>query len=413
MTKPLRFLTCGSVDDGKSTLIGRLLLDSKAILTDQLATLAKTSKKRGTDGLELALLTDGLIAEREQGITIDVAYRYFATPKRNFIIADCPGHEEYTRNMVTGASTAEAAIILVDATRGVRPQTRRHGYLVSLLRIPTVFVAVNKMDAVGYQQSVYEAIVKETHAYLAPLDIPEVRFLPVSALAGDNVVEASEQMPWWHEEPLLAQLEEVKAPPILGTGEAVARFPVQYVLRHHESAYRGYLGRVESGCFTVGDAVTLLPSGQAATIAGIDRLDGTQQTAQAGESVALRLAEERDVSRGDVIALTAALPVVTKSLTATLCWFDDMPLNPAQVYLLRHGTAEVKAKIVSIPHRVDVNTQALVPNPSTVSRNDIVEATLQLATPIACDPYTTNRQTGSFILVDTFTNATVAAGLIR
>ena len=414
MIKPLRFLTCGSVDDGKSTLIGRLLYDSKAILADQFATLEKVSAKRGREKVDLALLTDGLMAEREQGITIDVAYRYFATPRRSFIIADCPGHEQYTRNMITGASTADAAIILVDATRGVRPQTRRHAYLVSLLGIKHVFVAINKLDAMGYSKDRYEELVTEVTQYLMPLGIADLNFIPISALEGDNLVDKSEKMPWWNGEPLLTQLENLA--PMVVDSKAHFRFPVQFVLRHHATDFRGYQGRIESGSVAVGDEIAILPTGLTSKIVKIVAFDTERESASEGQSVTLILEDERDISRGDLFAHTDTVLEPTRQINATLCWFADEPLNPANTFLLRHGTAAVRCKIKNIVNRIEVNTQEsndFSESTDKVERNDIVTVEITLQTPIVADKYTENKVNGSFILVDTFTNNTVAAGLVR
>jgi sulfate adenylyltransferase subunit 1 len=409
MQKPLRFLTCGSVDDGKSTLIGRLLYDSKAILADQFATLEKVSAKRGREKVDLALLTDGLMAEREQGITIDVAYRYFATPRRSFIIADCPGHEQYTRNMITGASTADAAIILVDATRGVRPQTRRHAYLVNLLGIKHVFVAINKLDAVGYSQARYEELVKEVKDYLAPFQIADLRFIPLSALEGDNLVDASENMPWWSGTPLLTQLEDLTDDPVVAV--SAFRFPVQYVLRHHATDFRGYQGRVESGVVKVGDEIAILPSGFTSKITKIVTLDGELESAAEGQSVTLVLEDERDISRGDLFAHPTDAPTPTKEIKATVSWFADEPLNMSRAFTLRHGTSAVKCKIKNIHAFIDINTQESIQK-EDAERNDIFIAEIALQNQIAPDSYSENRANGAFILVDSFTNNTVAVGLI-
>jgi sulfate adenylyltransferase subunit 1 len=407
----LRFITAGSVDDGKSTLIGRLLHDSRAILADQLAAVARASSKRGNEALDLSLLTDGLEAEREQGITIDVAYRYFATPQRKFIIADTPGHEQYTRNMATGASTADAAVILVDARKGVLPQTRRHTCIAHLLGVRHIVVAVNKMDLVGYDEAAFERIRADCLAFAAGLGIPDLRFLPMSALAGDMVVERGDALPWYNGPTLLELLESLE--PADEAATLPARFPVQLVIRPGAGTdFRGYAGRLESGVLRPGDEVFVLPTGQRTRIAGIVVLGVAREVAVAGDSVTLTLADEVDVSRGDLIAATDAVPSPVKALDARVCWLDTAPLDAARRYLLKHTTRTVRAKISAVVDRVDIHTLERVPT-NTVSLNDIAHLRLALAQPIAADAYAANRATGAFILIDEATHQTVAAGMIE
>ncbi|HRA80101.1 MAG TPA: sulfate adenylyltransferase subunit CysN [Thauera sp.] len=411
----LRFLTCGSVDDGKSTLIGRLLFDSKTILADTLNAIEKTSARRGMAAVDLSLLTDGLQAEREQGITIDVAYRYFSTGRRKYIIADAPGHEQYTRNMVTAASTANLAIILVDARKGILTQTRRHSYLASLVGIPHLLVAVNKMDLVGYDQAVFERIKAEYLAFATQLGIKDVRFIPISALAGDMIVDRGERLSWYDGPTLLDILESA---PAAHTEQAEDfRFPVQYVCRPHDSAnpdlhdYRGFMGRVESGEIAVGDAITVLPSGASSRVRKIEL--GTQSLPSAihEQSVTLLLEDEIDISRGDLIVKSAEAPEPVKQIDATLCWLSETPLSPARTYLVRHTTREVKAKLAKIDYRLDVNTLEREAA-SGLAMNDIARVTLKLAQPIVADRYSDNRATGAFIIIDETNNNTVGAGMI-
>ena len=411
----LRFLTCGSVDDGKSTLIGRLLFDSKTILADTLNAIEKTSAKRGMTAVDLSLLTDGLQAEREQGITIDVAYRYFTTGTRKYIIADAPGHEQYTRNMVTAASTANLAIILVDARKGVQTQTRRHSYLASLVGIPHLLVAVNKMDLVDYDQAVFEKIKADYLAFAEKLGIKDLRFIPLSALNGDMVVDRGERLGWYNGPTLMNILEST---PAAHTEKAEDfRFPVQFVCRPQDSAnpalhdYRGFMGRVESGEIAVGDAVTVLPSGLTSTVKAIEI--GGEQIARAihEQSVSILLADEIDISRGDMIIKTAEQPLTTKQVDATVCWLSETPMSPARTYLLRHTSREVKAKIAKIDYRLDVNTLKQE-STATLAMNDIAQLTLKLAQPIFADAYDKNRSTGAFIIIDESTNNTVGAGMI-
>jgi len=406
----LRFLTAGSVDDGKSTLIGRLLYDTKAILADQLAALERTSQRRGQE-LDLSLLTDGLTAEREQGITIDVAYRYFATALRKFIIADAPGHEQYTRNMVTAASTAQLAIVLVDARHGVVTQTRRHATLAHLLGIPHLVVAVNKMDLVGYREDTYAGIVADFLAFAERTGIDDVRFVPMSALNGDMVVDRGAHLSWYDGPTLLQTLETAEAPPTLAA--APFRFPVQYVARPTATTPRGFMGRVEAGSIGVGDAVTLLPSGLTTRIRAIRTWNGDQARALLHDAVTLVLADEIDVSRGDMLVHAGNAPDISRALDATLCWFGEKPLDARRPYLLRHTTREVRAKIARIDHLWNVSTQEAEPAPPTLRMNDIGRVALSLAQPVFADRYQANHVTGSFILIDETTNATVAAGLVE
>jgi sulfate adenylyltransferase subunit 1 len=412
----LRFITAGSVDDGKSTLIGRLLHDTRAILEDQLAAVARASSKRGQESIDLSLLTDGLEAEREQGITIDVAYRYFATPLRKFIIADTPGHEQYTRNMVTAASTADAAVILVDARKGILPQTRRHTYIAHLLGVRQVIVAVNKMDLVGFDETVFERIRKDFLTFVSTLGIPDLRFIPISASRGDLVVERGENMPWYRGAALLAVLEELNA-----ADEADAlplRFPVQLVVRPGAGKdFRGYAGRIESGVLSRGTEVLALPSGRRTTVKDIISLGESLPVAIAGDSVTLVLADDIDVSRGDMLADPDLAPRAAKALEARICWLSSKPLEaralPSARFVLKHTTRRVPAKLIALNSRIDVNTLEEQAVPEGLAMNDIAHVALALAQPIFVDPYRTNRATGSFILVDEVSNQTLAAGMIE
>ena len=416
MTELLRFATAGSVDDGKSTLIGRLLHDSKSIFEDQLEAVELSSQRRGDTYVNLALLTDGLRAEREQGITIDVAYRYFATPRRKFIIADTPGHVQYTRNMVTGASLADLAIVLVDARKGVIEQSRRHAFLATLLGIRHLVLCVNKMDLVDWSESVFDDIAREFEAFVERIDSThevEVTPIPVSALNGDNVVDASPNLSWYAGPPLLEHLEKVDVhdhDPVQG------RFPVQYVIRpmsdeHHD--YRGYAGQVAGGTFHPGDEVVVLPSGLRSRIAAIDTLEGDVTEAFAPMAVTIRLEDEIDISRGDLIAPVGQEPVVTQELVADVCWMIDKPLTAGGKYSIKHTTRMAKAVVSELVHRLDVNTLDEDPEPTELGLNGIGRVRLRVSSPLAVDPYGTNRITGSFILVDDATNATAGAGLIR
>ena len=416
----LRFITAGSVDDGKSTLIGRLLHDSRAILEDQYSAVERASRQRGNEAIDLSLLTDGLEAEREQGITIDVAYRYFATPRRNFIIADTPGHEQYTRNMVTGASTAEAAVVLIDARKGLLPQSRRHIYLSALLGLAEIIVAVNKMDLVGYDEAVFHAIRQQVLDFARRLDHRRVSFVPVCALLGDMVVERGSRLTWWQGPTLLEALEAVDAS--RDQMSLPARFAVQWVGRippgqsgpegPSPGEPRGYLGRLESGVLRSGQEVLVLPAGRATRIRGILSLDGAADAAVAGDSVTLVLEDQIDVSRGDLIVPPANAPRVSQSISATLCWLSPEPFEAQRRYWLRHTTRTVPARVRAIDARVEINTLQRDPFTAALAMNDIVHAHLTLQKPIACDPYERIRTTGAFILIDEVTNHTVAAGLI-
>ncbi|WP_193210809.1 sulfate adenylyltransferase subunit CysN [Luteolibacter marinus] len=410
----LRFTTAGSVDDGKSTLIGRLLYDSKSIFEDQLEAIEETSKRRGDGHVDLALLTDGLKAEREQGITIDVAYRYFATPKRKFIIADTPGHIQYTRNMVTGASTANLAIILVDARKGVIEQTKRHSFIANLLRIQHVVVAVNKMDLMDYSQEVYEKIIKDYQEFASRLDnIVDITPIPISALNGDNVVDKSENMPWFQGPSLLYHLENVY---VGGEENHVdARFPVQWVIRPQSDEwhdFRGYAGRVAGGVFKPGDEISVLPSGFTSRIKSIHTADGHLEEAFAPQSVTLTLTDEIDISRGDMIIKQNNPPKVAQDLEAMICWFSNKPMTSRSKVLLRHTTREMQAIVSEVKYLVDINTLHKIEGAGTFAMNDIGRVTLRTAQPVIHDSYRRNRQTGSFILIDPGTNETVAAGMI-
>jgi sulfate adenylyltransferase subunit 1 len=406
----VRIVTAGSVDDGKSTLIGRLLHDSRAILEDQLAAVARASSRRGHDGVDLSLLTDGLEAEREQGITIDVAYRYFATPRRKFILADSPGHEQYTRNMVTGASTADVALLLVDARKGVLPQTRRHTYLAHLLGIRHLFVVVNKMDLAGYDRATFEAIREAFLDFAASLAIPDLRFFPISALAGDLVVERGDRIAW-HAGPTL--LEALETVPVQDEAAALpARFVVQLVIRDDAGGSRRYAGRVASGELRPGDAVVVLPGGRRTAAREILGFDGPRTVAVAGDSIALTLADEVDIARGDIIAAAGAPPRTLTSVDATVCWFDEEPLRPEARYLLKAATRTVTARIAALTDRLDVQTLQTATATAPLAMNDVGRLRLALQQPIAADAYAANRETGAFVLIDPATNRTVAAGMI-
>jgi sulfate adenylyltransferase subunit 1 len=411
----LRFITAGSVDDGKSTLIGRLLHDTRAVFEDQLAAVARASQKRGQEDIDLSLLTDGLEAEREQGITIDVAYRYFATPLRKFIIADTPGHEQYTRNMVTGASTADAAVILIDARKGMLPQTRRHAYIAHLLGVRHVVVAVNKMDLVGFDETVFERIREDFLSFGSSLDIADLRFIPISALRGDLVVERGDSMSWYRGPTLLAALEEIYVAD--EAGALPLRFPVQLVVRSGAGKdFRGYAGRVESGTLFPGTELVALPSGQRTVVRDIVSLDQSLPVAVAGDSVIVVLADDIDVSRGDMLADPAHRPHALKSVRARICWLSsdllDARTASAARLLLKHTTRSVKAKLLSLNYRVDINTLAQQAAPAGLAMNDIAQVSLSLAQPLFADAYELNRATGSFILIDEATNQTLAAGMI-
>ncbi len=409
----LRFATAGSVDDGKSTLIGRLLYDSKQVLTDQLAHVEQTSQRMGHDFLDLSLLTDGLRAEREQGITIDVAYRYFATAQRRFIIADTPGHEQYTRNMVTGASTADLAIVLIDARKGVIAQSKRHAFISSLLGIPHVVVCVNKMDLVDYDQEVFDAIVEDFDTFGARLELPDVTFIPISALLGDNVVDRSEAMPWYQGPPLLYHLEHVH---IASDRNLIdVRFPVQWVIRPPSSSvadYRAYAGQVAGGVMRPGDEVVVLPSGQHSTIAGIDTFDGPVEEAFPPMSVALRLTDEIDVGRGSTIVRKQNQPTVSTSFECLVCWMSEEPLNPRRRYLVKHTTRTAMVAGVDVRYRIDVESLRRDDDVTSLELNDLARVHMRLSAPLVFDSYRRNRVTGSLIVIDEATNETVAAGVI-
>ncbi len=409
----LRFTTAGSVDDGKSTLIGRLLYDSKAIFEDQLKAVENTSKRKGLEGVDLALFTDGLRDEREQGITIDVAYRYFTTPKRKFIIADTPGHIQYTRNMVTGASTANAALILVDARNGVIEQTKRHAFIASLLQIPHIIVCINKMDLVDYSEKVYETIISQFEEFSSKLYVKDIRFLPISALNGDNVVNRSENMPWYQGAPLLHTLEHMHISSDLNKIDA--RFPVQTVLRPQREGfidYRGYAGRVASGIFRPGDDIVILPSGFTSKIKSIDTYDGTVEEAYAPMSVAISLEDDIDISRGDMIVRANNRPESSQEFDAMLCWLNNQPARPRAKYTILHTSNEQKAMIKEVVYKIDINTYNRDEDDKDLNMNDIARIKVRTTRPLMIDEYRDNRITGSFVLVDDATHETVAAGMI-
>lgn len=431
----LRFTTAGSVDDGKSTLIGRLLYDSKSIFEDQLEAVRRASIRKGNEHINLALLTDGLRAEREQGITIDVAYRYFATPKRKFIIADTPGHVQYTRNMVTGASTANAAIILIDARNGVTEQTHRHSYIASLLQIPHLIIAVNKMDLVEYSEEVYESIKHDFGAFAAKLDVKDIRFVPISALNGDNVVDRSNNMPWYGGGTLRYILENIH----VGSdyNHVDPRFPVQYVIRPISEKwhdYRGYAGRIAGGVFHKGDRVMVLPSGFVTTLESIDVYTPSSASPKPGEeihdeykmegsiesleeafapmSVTFRLSDDLDISRGDMIVREDNMPSVGQDIEVMMCWMSPQPMTAGTKYFLRHTTTEMRCIVKEIVHKVDVNTLEEVPDGKELKVNEIARVQLRTTKPLFYDSYRRNRQTGSIILIDEGTFNTVGVGMI-
>jgi sulfate adenylyltransferase subunit 1 len=408
----LRFLTCGSVDDGKSTLIGRLLYDTKTLLSDTVATLERQAAKRGLSALDLSLLTDGLIAEREQGITIDVAYRYFATAQRKFIIADAPGHEQYTRNMVTAASTADVAVLLVDARRGILPQTKRHATIATLLGVHQLIVAVNKMDLVGYDLAVFERIRAEFRAWLAQHQEmhADVRFIPISALEGDMVVERGSNLAWY-DGPTFVELLE-SAPATQLDADAPLRFPVQWVCRPSQSDFRGYAGRIEAGTIAVGDEVIVLPAGSRSRVTRIGIGERELSSAFAGQSVMVSLADEIDISRGDMLVRAADAQIEPRrEIEATICWLSTEPLAPARGYALQHTTRAVKAKIAAVDAKLDIHALTWAPDGAVVL-NDLARVRIKTQQPLVADRYEGNRGTGSFILIDEATNNTVAAGLI-
>jgi sulfate adenylyltransferase subunit 1 len=409
----LRFTTAGSVDDGKSNLIGRLLYDSKSIFEDQMEAVKRSSERKGLENIDLSLLTDGLKAEREQGITIDVAYRYFATPKRKFIIADTPGHIQYTRNMVTGASTANLALILIDARNGVMEQTCRHSYIASLLQIPHLIVCVNKMDLVDYAEERFNEIVEVYTEFASKLDVNDIRFIPISALLGDNVVNHSDNMPWYQGGTLLSTLETVH----VGSDEnhIDARFPVQTIIRPHSDAYhdyRGYAGRVAGGIFRPGDKVTILPSGLNSTIKSIDTFKGPVEEAFPPMSVSMTLEDDIDVSRGDMIVTENNQPEVSQDIDCMMCWLNPRGPQPGAKYFLRHTTREVRSVIKEIYYKININTLQRITDTQDVRMNDIFKVHLRTTQPLMVDGYRENRNSGSLILIDETTNETVAAAMI-
>jgi sulfate adenylyltransferase large subunit len=408
-TELLRLVTCGSVDDGKSTLIGRLLYDTKQIFVDQLEHIEDVSRRRGNEYVDLALLTDGLRAEREQGITIDVAYRSFVTPRRRFQLADAPGHVQYTRNMVTGASTAELGIVLVDARQGVLEQTRRHAYILSILRVPHAVVAVNKMDLVDWSQERFEEIASKLDA----LGLPDLVVIPISALQGDNVVERSERMPWYDGTPLLEHLETVE---IASDRDLDSRrFPVQWVIRpqseeHHD--FRGYAGQVAGGVWSAGDEVVVVPAGLRTQVEAVETIDGPLEAAIPPMSATIRLADDLDVSRGDMLADPADPPTIARELEARVCWMSERPLEPPARLAVKQTTRSVRAIADELVSRIDVHTLADVPGPETLGLNDIGVVRLRLSEPLCVDPYEENRTTGAFVLIDESSNETVGAGMV-
>jgi bifunctional enzyme CysN/CysC len=408
----LRLATAGAVDDGKSTLIGRLLIDTKQLFDDQLDAIERASRERGDAYTDLALITDGLRAEREQGITIDVAYRYFATPRRRFIIADTPGHTQYTRNMVTGASTANVALILVDASKGLLEQSRRHAFISTLLGIPHVVVCVNKMDLVDYDDKVFQSIFDEFTQFAAKLEVGDLTFIPISALKGDNVVERSPHMPWYEGTPLLYHLEHVHIASDRNLTDV--RFPVQWVIRpmtSEHNGYRGYAGQLAAGVLRRGDDVIVLPSGLRTRIAGIDGPRGDLEEAEPPLSITLRLEDELDISRGDLICRPHNQPVAARSFDATLCWLSESGMTPGRRYVIRHTTREARAHVHELHYRIDVNTLHRAPA-EALSLNEIGRVTIRTTVPLLVDEYRRNRETGSFILIDEATNDTVAAGMV-
>jgi len=409
----LRFTTAGSVDDGKSTLIGRLLFDSKAIFEDQLESIEKASLKTGNGEVNLALLTDGLRAEREQGITIDVAYRYFATPKRKFIIADTPGHVQYTRNMVTGASTANVALILIDARNGVIEQTLRHAFIASLLQIPHIIVCVNKMDLVDFSEERFEKIKSDFDKISSKLDVHDIRFVPISAKLGDNVVDRSKNMDWYDGPTLMYLLENIHIASDINHSDA--RFPVQYVIRpmkdeYHD--YRGYAGRIEGGVFKPGDPVKVLPSGLTSKIKSIDVFNGHLEEAFAPQSVTLTLEDDIDISRGDLIIKDNGLPKSGQDIEMMICWFNEKPMMLGGKYAMKHTTNDLRCVIRDVKYKIDVNTLENIAGDKHIGLNDIAKISIKTTKPLYYDPYRKNRKTGSVILIDEATNETVAAGMI-
>jgi sulfate adenylyltransferase subunit 1 len=410
----LRFTTAGSVDDGKSTLIGRLLYDSKSIFEDQLEAIENTSKKKGHDGVDLALFTDGLKDEREQGITIDVAYRYFTTPKRKFIIADTPGHIQYTRNMITGASTANAAIILVDARTGVIEQTKRHAFIASLLQIPHIIVCINKMDLVEYSEEAYNKVITQFEEFSSKLLVKDIRFIPISALEGDNVVNRSSKMDWYQGAPLLHTLETMHIASDINKVDA--RFPVQTVLRPQSNDeyrdYRGYAGRIASGVLRPGDEITVMPSGFTSKIKTIDTFEGEVAEAFAPMSVSITLEDDIDISRGDMIVRSNNKPDASQDIEVMLCWLHNNPAKPRAKYVIRHTSNEQKAMIKEVIYKIDINTLERNKEDKDLMMNDIYKVKIRTTKPLMVDSYRKNRTTGSVVLIDDMTNETVAAGMI-
>jgi len=410
----LRFTTAGSVDDGKSTLIGRLLYDSKSIFEDQIEAVKKSSERKGLQHVDLSLLTDGLRSEREQGITIDVAYRYFATPKRKFIIADTPGHIQYTRNMVTGASTANLALVLVDARHGVIEQTSRHSFIASLLKIPHIIVCINKMDLVDYSEDVYNKVVEQYHTFASKLDIKDIRYIPISALDGDNVVNHSENMNWYKGASLLDTLETIHISS--DQNHLDARFPVQTVIRPHQDEYhdyRSYAGRVAGGIFRTGDNITILPSGLTSKIKSINTFSGTIDEAFSPMSISINLEDDIDVSRGDMIVKNNNQPEVSQDLDIMLCWMAVKGPRPGAKYFLKSTTNEVMAIIKEVIYKIDINTMQRLDQDSDIKMNDMARVRMRTTRPLIFDEYRRNRVTGSLILIDEATNETVAAGTIH
>lgn len=409
----LRFITAGSVDDGKSTLIGRLLYDSNAVMEDQLEAIKASSRKNDDGTIDLAILTDGLKAEREQGITIDVAYKYFNTDKRKFIIADAPGHIQYTRNMVTGASNVDLAIILIDARKGVIEQTKRHSYITSLLGIKNIVVCINKMDLVGYSEQVFSDIVTAYKSFASKLKVKEIIFIPISAINGDNIVSGSEHMPWYKGKNLLDYLENVEV--FTDAKQESPRFTVQWIIRPQTTElhdYRGYAGRIISGVYKKGDKIIVQPSGITSTIKKIETLDGELEEAFAPMSVTIHLEDNIDISRGDMITPVSQQPLVTREIEADICWMDSKPLEVGSKYLFRHNSSGVKSIVKEVLYKTNVNTLEKVENDVTVNLNDISRIIIRTANPIAVDEYDKNRVNGGFILVDEKSNLTVAAGMI-
>jgi sulfate adenylyltransferase subunit 1 len=409
----LRFITCGNVDDGKSTLIGRLLYDSKAIFEDQLEAVKRTSTQKGKEYVDLSLLTDGLKAEREQGITIDVAYRYFATPKRKFIIADTPGHVQYTRNMVTGASMANLALVLIDARNGITEQTKRHSFIASLLGIPHLLVCVNKMDLVDYSEQVFDKIVSDFKEFSSRLDIHDIHFIPTSALQGDNIVDRSESMPWYSGSTLMYLLETLHINNDYNFIDA--RFPVQYVIRPHSNAhhdYRAFAGQIASGIFRKGDELVVLPSGLTTRVKAIHTGDGEVQEAFPPMSVSIELTDDVDISRGDMLVRQHNQPEVSQDIDVLLCWMGNKPLQPGTKFYIRQNTREVRGVIKEIYHKIDINTLHRNESDKQLDMNDIAKVRLRTTQPLLFDAYRKNRFTGSLILIDEAINETIAAGMV-